>query len=99
MTSSEDEDARLARQAAKLARHVQELRDEYVDLSEEELIAMTFPTPVHVTAPMEMQRRLIVAIGELRASLDAFTRSSTRVGWTLVAFTVVLVVLTTVLLV
>lgn len=94
----QEQDLQLARNA-KLARNVKRLREEYGHLSEEELIAQLIPTPDHITAPMEMQRRLILSNRELRHALDAFAKSSTRAGWAPVAFTAVLVGLTIVLIV
>jgi hypothetical protein len=70
---------------ARLAREVGRNRDEYGNLSDEELIAMLNPTPDHISAPMEMQRRLIAATRDLRTSLDAFAASSRRLGLALMS--------------
>jgi hypothetical protein len=97
--SEQEEQERLARVAETLDRNVTRLREEVETLSDEELIAQLIPTPDHITAPMEMQRRLITATRELRTSLDSFAASSRRAAWSLIGFTVILVALTVVLIV
>lgn len=96
-----DEQTRLEAQRAQLSRSVERLRDEYGDLTDEELIAQLVPTPDHVTAPMELQRRHIVAIRELDSSIGRLEQTTNSAGaqvatltqW-LIGFTVLLVILT-----
>ena len=78
--SEQEEQERLARVAETLDRNVTRLREEIETLSDEDLIAQLLPIPDHVTAPMEMQRRLIAATRDLRTSLDSFATSSRRAG-------------------
>jgi hypothetical protein len=73
-------------------------RDEWEPRTAGQVVAVIVNMPDHVVAPVEMTRRLIVALEKSSAAADRWAERLVWLTCVLVALTVVLVVLTGVLL-